>query len=114
MGLRITVRETVADSVAESSTTVSKLSNDHIVLSRLAALTEITTDDKEWYAPVESESVMEQALTAQQVRSGRTGHQRHLCSLQTSGRSMLRHPAPEDESGLPATSCTASGYLDAW
>ncbi|KAI9886562.1 MAG: 60S ribosomal protein L28 [Watsoniomyces obsoletus] len=37
----------------ESSNPVSKLSNDHIVLTRLAALTEITTDDQEWFGAAE-------------------------------------------------------------
>jgi len=42
----------------EAATKVSKLSNDHAVLQKLAAITEVISDSKEWYG------VAEQAISA--------------------------------------------------
>lgn len=87
----------------EAANKVSKLSNDHAVLQKLAAITEVVTDSKEWYG------VAEQAISAIYALSK---HPDTLCSeilrRKTKHVFIKRTPIPspdgsEDTSGAPPT-----------
>ncbi len=66
----------------ESAVKFSRLANDHAVLGKLAAITEVPSDSKEWYGGC------------------RAGDQRHLRHFKTPGRSLLRDNPPQDESSV--------------
>jgi condensin complex subunit 1 len=85
----------------EAAAKVSKLPNDHAILQKLAAITEVITDSKEWYG------VAEQAISAIYALSK---HPDTLCSeiLQRKTRHVFKKrtsdPAtPEETSGAPPT-----------
>ena len=88
----------------EAATKMSKLPNDHAVLQKLAAITEVITDSKEWYG------VAEQAISAIYALSK---HPDTLCSeiLRRKTRHVFKkrtsvgsNPAsPGETSGVPPT-----------
>jgi condensin complex subunit 1 len=87
----------------EAATKVSKLSNDHAVLQKLAAITEVISDSKEWYG------VAEQAISAIYALSK---HPDTLCSeiLRRKTKHVFKKctstsnpTSPGDASGAPPT-----------
>lgn len=87
----------------EAATKVSKLSNDHAVLQKLAAIIEVITDSKEWYG------VAEQAISAIYALSK---HPDTLCSeilrrktkhVFKKRTSISNPPSPGGISGAPPT-----------
>jgi condensin complex subunit 1 len=102
----IALRRMIHGRQAKSKDTgVSKLPNDHAVLTKLAAMTEIVTDSKEWYG------VAEQAISAIYALSK---HPDILCSdiirrktrvvfQPHPQRAASEHPAMEGEEQRPGT-----------
>ena len=86
----------------EESTAVLKLPNDHAILVKLAAVTEIVSDSKEWCVRPNFPSLIHMTLTVDQVRCCRASHWRNIHAFQASRYAMLRGPSSKDKTCVSA------------